>query len=235
MISRNEEFLDLYKQLEDALEEKYRGERRRYSSVVMEFSKDYESGPVRDKLDVCRELRNLLTHNPNVGGLPVAEPSEPVLKAMEEVLEFVKRPPLAMEFATTGEQIMRGYLDQKVLPLMRAMEDRGFSHIPILKNGKFYGVFSVGAVFRYLLHNGGKGISESSTLADLDQQIQLREHTENYEFVSARETYITVRKKFERVRGKSKRVAVIFVTETGSPNQKLLGMLTPWDVLGDLD
>ena len=47
--SRIDEFLDLYKQMEDALEDKYRGTRRHYSSVVFEFAKDYESGPVRDR------------------------------------------------------------------------------------------------------------------------------------------------------------------------------------------
>ena len=62
---------------------------------------------MRDKLDVCREIRNLLTHNPNLNGEPIVEPSQSVVEAMKEVLEFVKRPPLAMEFATKGEQVMK--------------------------------------------------------------------------------------------------------------------------------
>ena len=48
--SRIDEFLDLYKQLEDVLEIKYRNARRHYSSVVFEFIKDDESAPVLDKL-----------------------------------------------------------------------------------------------------------------------------------------------------------------------------------------
>ena len=123
--SRIDEFLDLYKQMEDALEDKYRGTRRHYSSVVFEFAKDYESGPVRDKLDVCREIRNLLTHNPNLNGEPIVEPSQSVVEAMKEVLEFVKRPPLAMEFATKGEQVMKASLNQKVLRLMEVMDKNG--------------------------------------------------------------------------------------------------------------
>lgn len=61
----------------------------------------------------------------------------------------------------------------------------------------------------------------------------MKDHMENYEFVSKDATYITVRKKFEHVKGKNKRVSVIFITETGSPEERLLGMLTPWDVLGE--
>ena len=79
--SRIDEFLDLYKQLEDVLEIKYRNARRHYSSVVFEFIKDDESAPVRDKLEICREIRNLLTHSANLEGEPVVEPSAPVVEA----------------------------------------------------------------------------------------------------------------------------------------------------------
>ena len=231
--SRIDEFLDLYKQLEDALEEKYRNARRHYSSVVFEFQKDYESAPVRDKLEVCREIRNLLTHSANLDGEPIVEPSGPVVRALREVLEFVQRPPLALEYATKGEQVMKAHLDQKVLRLMEVMDKNGYSHIPVMKDGVFYGVFSVGSVFQYVLQNGGKGIKSSTTVGDLGRHIEVGSHMENYEFVPQDATYLTVRSLFERVRGRNKRVSVIFITEHGRPAERLLGMLTPWDVLGE--
>ncbi|MFR1307071.1 hypothetical protein [Hominenteromicrobium sp.] len=45
---RSEEFIDLYKQLEDALEEKFSGVKRHYSSVIFEYINHYESAPVRE-------------------------------------------------------------------------------------------------------------------------------------------------------------------------------------------
>ena len=223
---RIDEFLDLYKQLEDALEDKYRNARRHYSSVVYEFEKDYESAPVRDKLEICREIRNLLTHTANLDG-------EPVVDALQEVLAFVKQPPLALEFATKGDQVMKAHMHQKVLRLMEVMDKNGYSHIPVLENGEFCGVFSVGCVFQYLLRSGGKGIKPDTTVAELGKYIALPAHTENYQFVPKDATYISVRRIFERVRGKNKRVSVIFITEHGTPGEPLLGMVTPWDVLGE--
>ena len=38
--------------------------------------------------------------------------------AMGEVLDFARRPPLAMEFATKGDQVMRAHMHQRVLRLM---------------------------------------------------------------------------------------------------------------------
>lgn len=226
-------FLDLYKQIEDELDDKYKNSRRHYSSVVFEFIKDYESAPVRDKLDLCRHIRNLMAHSANMDGEPVVVPSEPVTRALQEVLDFVRRPPLAIEFATKGERVLKAGANQKVLRVMELMEKNGYSHVPVMKENRFYGVFSVGSVFRYLLKNGGKGVTPETTIRDMRGYLAVEEHIENYEFVPATATYIYVRQRFEQVRAKNKRVSVIFITQDGKPDQPLLGMLTPWDVLGE--
>jgi len=233
--SRIDEFLDLYKQLEDELEDKYRNARRHYSSVVFEFIRDEDSAPVRDQLETCREIRNLLTHSANLGGEPIVEPSAPVVAAMEEVLNFVRKPPLALDYATKWDQVMKAHLHQKVLRLMEVMDKNGYSHIPVLNDGEFCGVFSVGSVFQYILRTGGKGIKPETTVAELGRHIQVDAHMENYDFVPKDATYLSVRRKFEKVRGKNKRISVIFITENGKPSERVLGMLTPWDVLGEPD
>ena len=95
------------------------------------------------------------------------EPSAPVVAAMEEVLNFVRKPPLALDYATKWDQVMKAHLHQKVLRLMEVMEKNGYSHIPVMEQGEFRGVFSVGTVFQYILRSGGKGIQPDTTVADL--------------------------------------------------------------------
>lgn len=226
-------FLDLYKQIEDELDDKYRNARRHYSSVVFEFIKDYESAPVRDKLDICRHIRNLMAHSANMEGVPVVEPSQPVVDALQEVLDFVRRPPLAIDYATRGDRVLKVGANQKVLRVMELMEKNGYSHVPVMKEDRFYGVFSSGSVMRYLLKNRGKGLTPETTIKEMRGYLAVEEHIENYEFVSVEATYIYVRQRFEQVRAKNKRVSVIFITQDGKPDQPLLGMLTPWDVLGE--
>lgn len=226
-------FLDLFKQLEDELEDKYRNARRHYSSVVFEFAKDRESEPVRDQLEICRQIRNLLAHSADMGGQPVVEPSWPVVEAMQQVLDFVRRPPLAIEYATRGERVLKVVPSQKVLRVMDVMDKNGYSHVPVMKDNRFIGVFSVGSVFRYVLRTGGKPLTPDTTIRDMRGYLAVEEHIENYEFVPYDATYITVKDKFEQVRAKNKRVSVIFITQDGRTDQPLLGMLTPWDVLGE--
>lgn len=223
-------FLDLYKQLEEELETKYRVGRRRFSSVIIEFIKDTESEPVRDALEACREIRNVLTHTANIGGQPVVEPSAPVVETMEKILAYVRRPPLALDYATRGQAVLTATHSQKAMRVMEVMAKNGFSHVPVMKNGSFCGVFSIGTVFQYVLKNG-KNIGKDTTLGDMESHLPLREHAENYVFVPKDATYLYVRKQFLKIPEKNKRISVVFITETGKEEERLLGMLTPWDVL----
>lgn len=231
-MSKSERFLDLYKQLEDELENKYRNARRKYSSVIIEFLRDDESASMRDELDVCREIRNILTHNANLEGVPIIEPSDPILHALESILEYVRRPPLAVDYATKGDQVMKANLNQRVLRLMEVMEKNGFSHVPVMKEGRFCGVFSLGSVFMFIL-KGGRNITKETTLQDMAAQLKIEEHPENYIFLPKTVSYVLARNKFIKPAGRNKRISVIFITETGHQDERLLGMLTPWDVLRD--
>ena len=55
-----EEFLDLYKQLEQLLKLKYANDSGRYESVVARYENSRECGNMKDELKAIREIRNLL-------------------------------------------------------------------------------------------------------------------------------------------------------------------------------
>ncbi len=88
-------------------------------------------------------------------------------------------------------------------------------------------------MFRYVLRTGGQALTPDTTIRDMRGYLAVEEHIENYEFLPHDVTYITVKTRFEQVRAKNKRVSVIFITQDGRTDQPLLGMLTPWDVLGE--
>lgn len=228
---RSGDFIRLYKELEDVLEEKYSGEKRRHSSVIFEYINDPESEPVRRKLDLCREIRNLLTHNAELDGEPIVEPSQPVLQALQDVLTYVQKPPLALDCATPMNRILCAGLSDRILQVMRRMEKNGYSHIPVLENRRFLGAFSAATVFSAVLQEPGLRITEETTLRALAKVLSAERNSERYAFVSRDTALTTVRKMFEKPREKNGRLSVIFITENGRPHETLLGMLTPWDVL----
>lgn len=230
---RSDEFLDLYRKFEDILEDKFINRKKKYSSVIFDYLKCDESKPIRDKIDVCREIRNLLTHNAKMNGESVVEPSQSVCDALRYCIEYVKKPPLAIDFATTGENIYMAGYNQTVIKIMRVMDKNGYSHVPIIQNGKFVGVFSTSTIFSYMLNNYEKSITRTTTVAEMQEHLPIDVHIENYEFAPRTLTLYDARDKFQSVVARNRRLSVIFITEHGKQNEELLGMLTPWDVLGD--
>ena len=231
---RSDEFLKWYKVLEGELEQKYAGRPRTGNSIVMQYLADRESAPVKDRLNMCREVRNLLTHNSDMQGNPLIEPQEALIEELQHIVDYVRRPPLAVQFMTPRDQLLTADLGQRVYEVMRAMEKRGFSHIPVLGKGGFIGVFSVGSVFSYCVRDMGEhGMSTKMHIRDFLPWLPIDKHTnESYDFVDEQATYADVKWEFDKIKRGEKRLAALFVTKTGKAEEKLLGIITPWDVLG---
>ena len=226
-------FLEIYRELEDLLEQKYSGKKLHYSSVVFEFLNSEDSAPIREKLDLCREIRNVLTHKSKLGGESVVEPSQTILNNLKQCIDFIKKPPLALNFATPSDMIMKASFSANVLKTMSKMYKNGFSHVPVLENSYFTGIFSMSTVFEYVLKNPENPINYKTTIRDLDRLLDISKQSENYYFAPRSLSSIEARKIFEQVQGKNKRISIIFITENGRKNERILGLLTPWDLMGD--
>lgn len=229
---RSETFLSQYRVLEGLLEARYARSARANQSVVMEFLHDEDSQSVREKLDMCREIRNLLTHTAASDGSAFVEPSEEALTMLREVIAFVRQPLLAMKFATPVSQILLAKPQYFVLRTMRAMQERGISHVPVMNEGRVTGVFSVSTVFSAVLDEPDVQIDETTRISRFREHLPIDRHlTERFLFADADATYGTVKAAFERPE-RHGRLAAIFITDTGDPRGDLLGIVTPWDVLG---
>ncbi len=226
-------FLSMYRVLEGLLEKKFTGEARHTSSVVMDYAQLPESEPVRQRLNVCREVRNLLSHTADESGEPVIEPSQAILNDLYEIIKYVETPQPALSYATKGGDILRANANDRALDVMRRMEKRGYSHAPVLAGGKLAGVFSVATVFSHALTGARLApdtrIGEFGPLLDMDGRASGR-----FLIMGRDVSYLDVRKEFERHAERNQRLAAVFITSTGDADGELLGILTPWDVMDDL-
>ena len=178
---RSDDFLDRYKKLEEALNLKYGLDEKTFGSPVVKFINDKESKNYREKLDLCREIRNFLSHHADIGDEPIIEPSEGIIKFLDEVIQYVERPPLAIGFCTTYENVLKTSPTQKAQTVMKKMQRMGFSHIPVVSEGEFVGVFSISTVFSYALKYG---ITEELTIGDFEEFLPPDKHeNERFKFM----------------------------------------------------
>ena len=226
---RSEEFLDRYKQLEEALNLKYGLDEKSFGSPIVKFINDKESRQYREKLDLCREIRNFLSHHADIEGEPVVEPSEGIIRFLDEVIQYVERPPQAIGFCTLYENVLKATPVQKAQTVMKKMQRMGFSHVPVISEGEFIGVFSISTVFSYALKYG---ITEDLTIGDFAELLSPDKHeNERFKFMHKDVSLFDVRAEYEKKPFRSKKLAVIFLTDNGTPYGKIVGLLTPWDVI----
>lgn len=230
---RAEEFLQNYRILEELLGSKYSGAPRRHATVVAEYLNDPESAPFSEALTLCREVRNLLTHNADQDGQFVIEPSEGTLRSLLQIIEYVKLPKSALSIATPVEKLMSAQPQERALPLMRAMSERGYSHVPVLQGAHLQGVFSVSTLFQFMLRRPRFVLDESTRVSAFSAILPVREHPgERFLFVHPETSCFDLKREFERPAERNRRLSAIFVMENGQSTGKLLGMITPWDMLG---
>lgn len=231
-MSNSEIFLQKYRILEGLLEKRYDGRRTGGPSVVCEYIRDDDSEPVRVDLDLLREIRNLLSHNADQNGGPVVEPAQEMIDRLEAIIAYVRKPWEACKFGTPADQVLGAHLNDSISNMMRNMRKNGYSHVPVTEQGSVIGVFSIKSVFDYLAENGLDSLEPDARISRLGDRIRLDGRAgERYMFIPADASIISVRRAFERYTQKNNRLSMVFVTQTGSASEKLICMLTPWDVL----
>lgn len=229
-----ERFLQRYRILEGLLEKRYEDRKLSSPSVVIEYIRDADSQPVRVDLDLLREIRNILSHNAGGDGSPVVEPSDEILHRLDAVIAYVKRSRRADGFGTPAERVFSANPNDRVIHVMRGMCKNGYSHVPVLERGTMTGVFSARGVFEYLAERGLDDVNDNLRIHDLGKHIRFDGRDgERYAFVAAATSILEVRQLFQKRTERNRRMSAVFVTESGDPAERLICMLTPWDVLSD--
>lgn len=230
---RVEKFLDRYKQLEQLLKEHYANESGRYESVVARYENSRECGDMKDELTSIREIRNLLQHSPKIDGEYIAAPSDGVLEALETIINNIKHPKLAIDFGVWEKNVYKTTLNSGLLKVIKVMQERGFSHVPVIDEGRIFGVLSAYSVFEFVAQQGMAILTETTKVKAMRDYLPCGKHkNEYYIFMPRTATFVDADKAFEKRDSKGRRLVVIFITEHGQQDEPLLAMLTPWSVVG---
>ncbi len=214
-----EVFLDLYNNLETKLKGRGSYYNDRYESPIIRFSNSSEGKPYREELSTIRDIRNLLVHSPLVNGKYPVEPSDEIGAVLEEILEKVEQPKKAMNYATWADKIQKTRLDEEAYPV---------------DGEKMLGVFSKSTVFSFHIRNNMPALQRGMRIKEFGNLLDIENHSNEYfEFAPKDALYTDILELFNtNYKKRQKRLAIVFLTETGNSQEKLLGLITPWDVLG---
>lgn len=230
-MNTTELFLDKYKQLENIALNEYKFPPD--GSAVAKLEKKSEFKDIRYELNYCREVRNLLQHNQRLDEEFPVEPSIKMVELLDMVIDRIKNPVRCSDVGIPYSQLLWRTPDDLVMPTIRIMNDRNISHVPILEGRRVVGDFSDNCVFPFLLGDAGVSLGEKTRFRDLDKYLDLNSHpSEIFKFVPADMKLSYVEKLYEEARNNHERIGLVFLTENGKPDERLLGVLTSWLIVG---
>jgi predicted transcriptional regulator len=231
----SQKFLNLYLKLENLGKEKYQLKAKESKSIIAQMQDMQIFRQRADKLKYIRELRNFFIHEEKPFGYYPIEPVDKLIEFIEEVIAYVENPPRAFDKCIKMESICSAKKQDLVYPLMLEMKKKVYTHIPIIEDKIVTGVFSENTLFGILLEEEMIFDINNVTFEDpiIFKHCQINNHvSEVFRFIK-RDTYIEeVYDVFNDSFTKTERLSMLFITEHGKANEKLLGILTPWDVLG---
>lgn len=184
------------------------------------------------ELKACARLRNVLTHSPFMRLVhPMAMPTVKLVERYQEILNSLLHPPTALSIAVPASQIYTTTMGSNALEVMQAMNKNVYTHVPVLMGKKMVGVFSENTILSYLVHQKDSIVTSDLSVAEFSDFISLDSHPgEVFEFTHRGAQLSEVYMIFNKAIKVRRRVGVLFITEHGKPDEKLLGMLTAWDL-----
>ncbi len=230
----SEKFLELFNQLDAYMRSRLHFDRFvDHSTLLREMSLkhriflDYLS-----ELRTFAEIRNMLIHNPyKKDADPLFHLHGYLLKRYGQIVDLVLNPPKALSVSIPAGAIYTATLESPIQKLMKVMIEKNFTHIPIVKNDAMIGVFSENTFLSFLIKNQEGIILKDATVGDFEDFIKLENHmNEFFEFVPRNTLLSEVEEIFKTGMKNKKRIAVVYITENGKSSEKILGMITPWDL-----
>lgn len=226
-----EEFGNLFIEFEVETKRKINNDKLTTDECIKELKAKGLNPYVREDsfIGFCRRLRNLDFHNKNDNYYLITDDT---IKKLKDIVEEVKHPFEVYRKATIN--VYTKTLNDKVLPTMKEMNEKSFTHIPIYDNEKnnLVGLFSENSLFQYVMEDNIIVVDENTTFSDIRKCIDLNLSKEIVKFVPKDRLYDDVVNDFIREFKNNNKLSCVLVTHSGKPTEKVMGIITAWDVIG---
>lgn len=180
----------------------------------------------KDDLKEFADLRNAIVHERSDGHV-IAEPNDRALTEFRQIQASLLRPPKVIpQFQRTVKYRMA---HEAVGLAVQDMREGSFSQLPVLHEGKIIALLTSETVVRWLaseLKNDLVSLGDTA-IAEVLGHVEDEEH---YCYLSRDASLHDAVVRFEDFAARGKDLDAILITDRGSSDQKLLGILTVSDL-----
>lgn len=235
-ISNAERFISSFNEIEEYLKDKHAyDESIGFTKMINDIVRNNKSQIVRmnlSKLRTYASLRNAIVHNygnnHDKKEYIIAEPHDDEVNNIEKIERLITKP--RKVFDDFNKPVLSFELSTSIFDAINEMFKKDFSQVPILDNGCFVGLLNANTITRWLGATENKEIDNDGSTIIMKTQIKdVLKYTESensYKFIDRNAFQHDVFTLFEE----NKELEALFITHNGKKTEKLLGIITIWDL-----
>lgn len=231
-MNNSERFIDKYNELENTVRSVYDIDNNESISEYLEKGK---FRAFKSEIKYCREVRNLLQHKTKIDNQYSVIPSEQMILFIEKLITRVRDKSRCFDIAVKSNEIYCCRLDDCVKEAMIVMNEKRYSHVPIVDEGKLIGIFDENVLFNMLAKEEIVGIDNMTKFLHIKEYLNIDgRETVDFLFIDSNEYVDKLVKEFEKRFKKDRRIGLVFLTLGGKPQGKIIGIITASDIISNI-
>ena len=171
-------------------------------------------------------LRNVLVHEKSEPYKYLAIPTKIIVEKLEAILDKFIHPKRSIP--TFQKKVDTLLLSNSLADALKMISDKDFSQFPVCERDHFKGVLTENGITRWLSHH----VSNELSLVDMvdipvKSVLEMEEKRRNFIFVARTMSVYELKEQF----ADHELLEVVLITENGKRDEKLMGIVSRWDIL----
>lgn len=199
-----------------------------YRLVDQAKKKDVLVRKYEDDLRSYADLRNAIVHHRTSMEYVIAEPHPDVVEKIEYMDTTLAKPTLVGQMFRKKVYVLQESDSLKYV--LKVIRNRKYTQFPVYHKEQFKGLVTTVGITNWLATtmDGNQMLKHNPTMHD----ILLHEKNKvNYKFVSRYITIYEAEEIFKQGVERGRRFEALLITEHGRPQEKLIGIITPLDIM----
>jgi len=222
-----ERFLVAYNVIDHHLREQLGADQSpSFSQLVREYAARYPRWRERENLRMIGDLRNAVVHQRERSYEYLSVPLPSIVENLERIRDQLISPERV--FPKFGKEVTSFQGEDVLSTVLAEIHAKDFSQFPIYKQSSFLGLLTENGITRWLANHS----TQVMTLIELEEVsvfdlLGQEEKRSNYQFIPRDTTMLDAENYFVR----NTLLEALLISQTGKPNEKLMGIITRWDML----
>lgn len=199
-----------------------------YRLVDQAKKKDVLVRKYEDDLRSYADLRNAIVHHRTSMEYVIAEPHEDVVERIEYMDATLAKPTLVGQMFR--KKVLVFQESDSLKHVLKVIRQRKFTQFPVYHKDQFKGLVTTVGITNWLASvMGGDHVPKRvPTLHDI---LLHEKNRVNYKFISRYITIYEAEEIFKQGVERGRRFEALLITEHGKTHQKLIGIITPLDIM----